>query len=195
MPYIRKLPSGKWQATVRGPDGARHTETSRLKNVVLRWAVQQEALLARGEFRNPHLGDIKVDAWHARISRSRGIEDVTKAKNASPWATHCEPEWGSWPMAAVTRMEAQAWVGRLRTTRRARHQGRLVGDSDAAVPVLSPATIHDIVHLMGQLYRSAMKEQPPLVVTNPFADLELRRSSRGQSSSTSTARPRPCTPQ
>ena len=52
------------------------------------------------------------------------IENVTKAKNASLWRTHCEPEWAGWQMAAVTRMEAQAWVDRLRATRRARHKGR-----------------------------------------------------------------------
>ena len=37
MAYIRRLPSGKWQATVRGPDGRRHTKTNRLKSVVKEW--------------------------------------------------------------------------------------------------------------------------------------------------------------
>lgn len=45
--YIRKLPSGKWQATVRSPDGSRHTETDQLKTVVKNWARQQEAAGAR----------------------------------------------------------------------------------------------------------------------------------------------------
>lgn len=131
--------------------------------------------MARGEFRDPHLGDIKVGEWHARVSRTRGIEDVTKAKNASLWATHCAPEWEAWPMSAVARMEAQSWVDRLRTTRRARHKGRHVTDHDENVPALSAATIHDVVHVMTQLYKAAMREHPPLVVVNPFADLELPR--------------------
>ena len=173
MAYFRKLPSGSWQATVRGPDGRRHSKTDKLKSVVRAWATQQEALAARGEFRDPHLGDIKVGEWHERVSRTRGIEDVTKAKNASLWATHCAPAWGAWPMAAITRMEAQAWVDRLRTTRRARHKGRPVTVGDQNVPALSAATVHDVVHLMTQLYKAAMKEHPPLVVVNPFADLEL----------------------
>jgi integrase len=173
MAYIRKLPSGKWQATVRGPDGRRHTTTEPLKSVVKKWAAQQEALLARGEFQDPHLGDIKVGEWHDRVSRSRGIEDITKAKIASLWATHCAPEWEAWPMAAIARLEAQAWLDRLRTTRRARHKGRPVTDEDEDVPVLSAATIADIAHLMSSLYRLAMREHPPLVTVNPFADLEL----------------------
>ena len=41
------------------------------------------------------------------------------------------------------------------------------------MPVLSAATIADIAHLMSSLYRLAMREHPPLVIVNPFADLEL----------------------
>jgi integrase len=173
MPYIRKLPSGKWQATVRARNGKRHTFTDPLKGVVRKWAAEQEALLARGEFRDPRLGEIRIDTWHARVTRARGIEEVTKDKNASLWRTHCEPEWADWPMAAVTRLEAQAWVDRLRSTRRARHQGKPVTGDDESVPALSAATIADITHLMSSLYRLAMREHPPLVTVNPFADLEL----------------------
>jgi integrase len=175
MAYTRKLPSGKWQATVRGPDRRRHTFTDPLKSTVRRWAADQEALLARREFRDPRLGEIKAGEWHLRVTRARGIEEITKDKNASLWRTHCEPEWAAWPMAAVTRLEAQSWVDRLRSTRRARHQGRAVIDAGEDVPMLSAATIADIVHLMSSLYRLAMREHPPLVSVNPFADLELPR--------------------
>jgi integrase len=75
-------------------------------------------------------------------------------------------------MAAVTRLEAQSWVDRLTATRRARHHGRPVLDGED-VPVLSAATIAAAVHLMSGLYRLAMREHPPLVTVNPFADLEL----------------------
>jgi hypothetical protein len=113
MPYIRRLPSGKWQATVRGPDGRKHTRTDPLQRVVKKWAADQEALLGRGEFRDPRLGEIRIGDWHARVTRARGIEEITKVKNASLWRTHCEPEWAAWPMTAVTRLEAQEWVNRL----------------------------------------------------------------------------------
>ena len=171
--YIRRLPSGKWQATVRDRSGKRHTFTDPLKSVVKKWGTEQEALLARGEFRDPRLGEIKIGTWYGRVTRSRGIEDVTKDKNASLWRTHCEEQWGAWPMSAVARLEAQAWVDKLTTTRRVRHQGKPAGTGDKSVPLLSASTIRDIVHLMTQLYKAAMKENPPLVVVNPFADLEL----------------------
>lgn len=106
------------------------------------------------------------------MTRARGVEAVTKDKHASLWRTHCGPEWARWPMAAVTRMEAQEWVDRLKATHRARHLGRPVaGDQD--VPVLGAATVAAAVHLMSGLYRLAMREHPPLVTVNPFADLEL----------------------
>jgi integrase len=170
--YIRKLPSGKWQATVRGPDGRRHTYTDGLKTTVRKWAAGQEALAAHGEFRDPRLGEIKAGEWYIRVSRARGLEAATRAKHATLWRTHCEPEWAAWPMAAVTRLEAQSWVDRLTATRRARHHGRAVLDGED-VPVLSAATIAAAVHLMSGLYRLAMREHPPLVTVNPFADLEL----------------------
>ena len=85
---------------------------------------------------------------------------MTRAKHASLWATHCEPQWAGWPMSAITRMEAQEWVNRLQATRRARHKGRPVSGDDEDVPPSAPSTIRAAVHLMSQLYGLAMKETP-----------------------------------
>ena len=45
---------------MRGPDGRRHTCTDGLKTTARKWAAEQEAQLARGEFRDPRLGEIKA---------------------------------------------------------------------------------------------------------------------------------------
>lgn len=172
MSYIRRLPSGKWQATVRGPDGSKHTRTDRLKSVVNAWATDQESKFRHGDVRDPRAGEIRVGEWHARKARAGGTEKNTVAKNASLWKTHCEPKWAAWPMASVTRMEAQAWVSELRQTRVARWRGRAVKDGEDA-PVLSAETILAAIHVMSSLYRAAMKEHPPIVLTNPFAQLDL----------------------
>ena len=114
MPYIRRLPSGLWQATVRDPSGKRHSFTDPLKGVVRKWATEQESMIARGTFHDPRLGEIKIGTWHHRVSLVRGIEGVTKAKNASLWRHALRGEqWAAWPMAAVARLEAQAWVDKL----------------------------------------------------------------------------------
>jgi hypothetical protein len=75
MSYIRRLPSGKWQATVRGPDGRKHTKTDPLKKVVRTWAAGQEAKFQQGDVRDPRAGDIRVGDWHAVRGDQRGGED------------------------------------------------------------------------------------------------------------------------
>src|SRR2546421_696810 len=67
MAYYRRLPSGLWQATVRGRDGKRHTRTDKLKSVVKQWAIQQEATIARGECRDPRLGHIMSQLYTAAM--------------------------------------------------------------------------------------------------------------------------------
>ncbi len=173
MSYIRKLPSGLWQATVRGPDGRKHTQTDKLKSVVRTWATEQEARFRQGEVRDPRAGDIRVGDWYARYAAASGVEKITAVKNRSLWETHCAPKWAGWRMSAVTRMEAQGWVAELRGTRLARYRGRDVQAGDEGVPTLSAATIADIVHIMSALFRAATKEHPPVVLTNPFAELDL----------------------
>jgi integrase len=175
MPYIRRLDSGLWQATVRMPNGKRTTKSNRLRSVVEKWAKQTEAKFDQGDVRDPKSGKIKVSDWYDRWVAARVVEGPTKAKNASLWRTHCQNRWGDWPMQAVQRVDAQAWVGDLIDTRRARHKGKAVTafDDPDDIPFLSAATIHDVVHLMTSLYKGAMKQAPPIVLTNPFTDLEL----------------------
>lgn len=181
MPYIRKLDSGLWQATVRMPNGKRTTRSNRLRSIVEKWAKQTEAKFSMGDTRDPRSGQIKVADWYTRWEAARVVEKPTRAKNDSLWRTHCLPRWGDWPMQAVQRVDAQAWVGDLQETRRARHRGRAVEmfDDLDEIPTLSAATIHDIVHLMTSVYKAAAAQHPPIVLTNPFHNLELpKRSAR-----------------
>lgn len=170
MPYVRKLPSGLWQATVRHPSGKRYTKTDALKKVVNEWAKDLETRYARGELRDPHAGRIEVGEWYERRMTARGIEPVTRDKITSCWDTHCKGQWATWPMDAVTRMEAQEWVNVLQKKRRARHQGR---DAAADAPVIAASTVHTIVFVMSGLFDAAVRERPPIILSNPFADLDL----------------------
>lgn len=172
MAYIRKLPSGKWQASVRHPSGKRITRTDPLKKVVGDWARNLESQFARGDMRDPRAGRITTAEWHQRWIAARGIEAVTRDKLDSMWRTHCQPQWGTWPMDAITVMEAQQWVRVLQAKRRARDKGRS-GDEES--PLIAASTVLEAVHLMSSLYRAAMRERPPLVIANPFQGLELPR--------------------
>lgn len=175
MPYIRKLPSGLWQATVRKPDGKKSTQTDKLKSVVKAWATKEEARYKAGDRRDPRAGEVKLGEWRERRRRASGLDSATLAKVDSLWATHCEEAWAEWPMNTVLRTEAQEWVNKLRVTRLARHNGRNVTEELDDVPLLSPSTIAEIVHVMSSLYVAALDEDPPLVGSNPFAKLKLPR--------------------
>ncbi len=158
MSYVRRLPSGKWQATMLGPDGRKHTRTDRLKSVVTTWAAQQEAT-PRGERRDPRRGDVRVAEWRARYAAAHAGK-ASAPRNASLWAVHCAPKWACWRMSAVTRMEAQAWVGELAETASQRDGGPL-----------SAATVHATVRVMSSMFRAAVRDQ--VVSSNPFSSLSL----------------------
>jgi len=82
MAYIRKLPSGKWQATVRHPNGKRITKTHALKKVVADWGKDEEARYARGDIRDPRAGQITVGDLSKRFKTSEvTIRNDLKALN------------------------------------------------------------------------------------------------------------------
>jgi integrase len=170
MPYIRKLPSGRQQATVRHPNGDRISKTFALKREAAEWARELEANFSRGDLRDPRSGRITVAEWYERWSRARAVDPNTSAKVASNWRTHCEAQWGRWPMETVTRMEAQGWANVVRKKRRARDKG-VAGTAES--PVLAADTVHQIVNVMSALFDAACRERPPIVLSNPFADLDL----------------------
>lgn len=172
MAYIRKLKSGRWQATVRHPSGKRICKSDDLKGRVKRWADELEASFARGEVRDPRAGRITVAEWYERWIAARGVDPNTLARIRSAWDTHCAEQWGTWPMEAITRMEAQQWVRQLERKPRARHRGR---PADGDAPTISAATVHSAVQVMSSLYNAAMAEYPPIVATNPFSNLDLPR--------------------
>jgi integrase len=171
MPYVRRLPSGRWQATVRNPrlppGRNRLTKSHPLRKVVTEWAREQEAAFARGETRDPRAGRVTVGDWYARWSAAHVVAAGTRRKLETYWRTHCEPKWAAWRLADVTRMEAQGWVRQLEQTRVTGRWGRPLDR------LLAPATIEQIVTVMSSLYAAALAERPPLVLDSPFAGLAL----------------------
>lgn len=113
MAYVRRLPSGKWQATVRHPSGRRMTRADPLRRVVAEWAREQEALIARGVWRDPRAGRITVEDWSKKWTASRVVEPGTLRMYESRLRLHILPTWKAWPLDSVTRMDVEAWVRRL----------------------------------------------------------------------------------
>lgn len=109
MPAYRKLPSGRWQATIRTPSG-RRTKTDPLKAVVKHWAEESEAKIRRGEWTDPHDGRMTVGTWWEQWNAKRDVELATSRKEESHWRVHLKPRWEDVPIAKVTAWDVEAWA-------------------------------------------------------------------------------------
>jgi integrase len=114
MPYVRRLPSGKWQATVRTLDGRRRTRTHKLRSVVKEWAAEQESAMRRGEWADPRAGRLTVGEWWPKWLATKTHEEATLAKYESHWRAHIEDRWSRVPLAAVTAWDYEAWIATMR---------------------------------------------------------------------------------
>jgi len=113
MPYLRRLPSGKWQATIRGADGKKHTKTDPLKKVVKDWAAEEETKVAQGRWRDPRQGRQTVGEWCAKWSAARVVEPSTRRGDTSTLKHHILPYWRDWRLFTITALDVQQWVRQL----------------------------------------------------------------------------------
>lgn len=112
MPGIRKLPSGKWQATVRLPDGRRITRAHVLKSTVKVWAEEEERRLRRGEWTDPRHARVTVGDWFEQWSNARVVQAETRRGDQAS-STRVKDTFAHRPIGAVTRIEVQSWVRRM----------------------------------------------------------------------------------
>lgn len=109
MASFRKLPSGKWQGTVK-VQGKRYTRTDPLKKVVQEWASELESQLRRGDFIDPNAGKVTLTAWWVEWQTTRRVAKATAAKNETHWRVHVEPAFGSWPLSSIQSIDVEKWV-------------------------------------------------------------------------------------
>lgn len=110
MARYRKLPSGKWQATVDLPSGRRVTKTNRLKKVVQEWAIEQEGKIQAGHRVNPRGGLTVFVNWYKTWSQARVIEAETRRGDDGSFQHHILPHWREWRLGEIGRIDVQAWI-------------------------------------------------------------------------------------
>ncbi len=113
MPYLRKLASGNWQATVRNHTSKRFSQTFPLRSQARDWGLDQEAKLRRGAYPNPGAGKIKFAEWCDRWWDARLVEPHTQRGDASCIRTHVTPYWSDRELRAISRLDVQSWVRKL----------------------------------------------------------------------------------
>lgn len=143
MAYYRKLPSGRWQATVYHPSGKRVTHSDKLKRAVEEWARAKETEYKSGAAGPIGGGRVTLDAWWARWVKARRVETATAKKNDSHWRNHIAPRWGTWPIetVAASRLEVQRWI------------------TDMTKAGVGAPTVHQVYNLFAGLLADAVLER------------------------------------
>lgn len=150
MAYIRKLPSGRWQATVYLPSGKRTTRTDRIRKVVADWARSEEDKVARGHWRDPRASRITIEQRWEAWRPSRQLARKTLEMYDTRWKHQIKPHLGDWPLIKLTRTDVEAWSAKMTAdgvTTRANQQAMVV---------------------LSALFSAAVKDQ--LVPFNPVKD-------------------------
>lgn len=156
MPWVRKLPSGLWAATVRLPTGKKLTRSFPLKGSADKWAADQVAGLRKGDWIDPRAGELSIADWYDRCRNSRHLEKASRARDESHWRRHVEPEWCDVPIGAVLKTDVSAWVVRMQ------HKEKL-----------GAATIEAAVGVLRGLLEQAVDAK--LIQANPVRNVGLPR--------------------
>ncbi len=162
MAHVRKLKSGKWQATVRHPAGQRWSKSDPLKKVVQEWAAEVERKMRRGEFIDPRAGKLTLGEWWDKWFATKRLEQATVDAYTSRWRNHIEPSFGSWPLASIQSWDVEKWVTDL-------------GRSGVGKP-----TVQESLALLSQMLEAAARHQlitadPTTLVRAPTPDRHVDR--------------------
>jgi integrase len=157
--YLRKLPSGRWQATVKH-NGRRQTASRHTRAAAKAWATQLEDDLANGIERGPAADPVLVGEWLDRWMNARVAEPTTLATNRGQLRKHVRPAWDTVPLAEVRTLAVQSWVRRL--------------ERDG----VGPATIHASFALLSAALGAAVIEG--LLPANPCDRVKLPTVPRGR---------------
>lgn len=109
---VRRLPSGRWQARYRGPDGidrpAPHTFAA--KADAARWLTLTEAEIVRGEWLNPDRGRVPfADYATAWVTERPGLRPKTMQLYEGLVRLHLCPVLGLLPVQAITESHVRKW--------------------------------------------------------------------------------------
>lgn len=116
---IRKLPSGRFQARYRAPDGLewRAPETFATKTDAEVWLAQIEADLTRGDWTDPDAGAVNFQEYALRWVAERGLAPTTEELYRRLLRLHVLPGFRQWDLDEITPPRVRTWLAeRLETT-------------------------------------------------------------------------------
>ncbi|MDQ3988251.1 MAG: N-terminal phage integrase SAM-like domain-containing protein, partial [Actinomycetota bacterium] len=113
--WVRKLPSGRLQASYLGPDGQRRLapETFERKGDADRWLSVVESEILRGEWMDPLLGRVSFAEFGERWIKEHRLGDRTREEYLGLWRNHIVPFLGSIELAEFSTATIRSWRAAL----------------------------------------------------------------------------------
>lgn len=114
--YVRKLPSGRYQASYLGPDGRRRTapDTFERKKDADVYLSRVETLIVGGEWTDPSRAKVRLGDYAARwISERAGLRPRTVELYWWLLSKHIAPHLGAVPLSALSTAMIRQWRSEL----------------------------------------------------------------------------------
>lgn len=147
MAWVRKLPSGRWQACWRDPGGQVRTRAFRRRDVAVKYGRDRESDRDRGTYHDPALGRQTLEAFWHRYFEAADLAPSTRTLQAGHFRNHIGPALGHRPLGAITGLEVDSVVRSL-----------VAGD-------VGRPTIGAVMRLLNRLLNAAVLEGR--IVRNP----------------------------
>ncbi|NED74080.1 site-specific integrase [Streptomyces sp. SID9944] len=108
---VRKLPSGRYQARYRGPDGVDRPapETFRTKREADDWLADRQSELRQRDWRDPDAGNVPFGDYAAAWVKERPLAPRTAELYASLLRLHLAPTFGAMALADITPAAVRTW--------------------------------------------------------------------------------------
>jgi integrase len=159
MASITKRPGGQWRARYRDAADKEHARHFTRKVDAQRWLNEVTASTVRGEYVDPKLGRVTVEAWAARwIVTKANVKASTRDRYAGILTTHVVPARGPVRLVDVTHADVQSWVSLLSTTG------------------LSAGSVHKVHRVLSMVLGLAVRDGR--LPRNPAAGVNLPRATK-----------------
>jgi integrase len=107
---IDQLPSGKWRARYRGPNGSRSSRTFPTKEEASGWLGEQRTDARRGLWIDPSLGRVTFKVWTDSYLENSEKRATTAARDATVLKKHFLPQLGHLALSAITPVDVMRAV-------------------------------------------------------------------------------------
>lgn len=115
---VRRLPSGRWQASYKGPDGTRRVGPTTFVTVADAngWLRTVETALSEGTWRPPELAQETFGDYGDRwLANRTDLRPRSAELYALLWRRWLKPDLGSTTLGSMTPETWRAWVARMTT--------------------------------------------------------------------------------